>query len=325
MCLITFVLKAQDIHFTQYMASPLSLNPAETGHFDGNWRFANNYRNQWSSIGIPYKTISVGIDKPFRVKSGAVGLGVYFVNDKSGSAFLNENKLMLSCTYHIKIGGNHNLGIGIQGGYVVKNFQSNDLTFPSQFNETSGLFDNSLDNYIMQIDESINYPDLNLGLVYSNWSSSIKPVIGFAIFHVNNPKKSFLREDDKLPPRIVAHGNLSYNISQSIYLKPHALFMIHKGAKDIVGGLEAGYLFPEKSLVDIIYLGVQSRTAFSTFDAVSPVLGIGLFNFEIAVSYDVNISQLRSVSNMKGAFEISLIYKDFYKVLETITLPCDRY
>jgi len=103
------------------------------------------------------------------------------------------------------------------------------------------------------------------------------------------------------------------------------IFMIHKGAKDIVGGLEAGYLFPEKSLVDIIYLGVQSRTAFSTFDAVSPVLGIGLFNFEIAVSYDVNISQLRSVSNMKGAFEISLIYKDFYKVLETITLPCDRY
>jgi len=325
MCLIITGLRAQDIHFTQYLASPLSLNPAETGHFDGNWRFSNNYRNQWSSIGVPYKTISVGIDKPFRVKKGAIGLGLYFVNDKSSSAFLTENKVLLSFTYHLKFADKHNLGIGVQGGYVVKSFQSNDLTFPSQFNESSGVFDNALDNNLEQIDENIDYPDLNIGLVYSNNGQKIKPVVGFSVFHINSPKKSFLREDDKLAPRIVAHANLRYLLNKNIYIKPHALFMFHKGAKDVVAGIEGGYLMPEKYLLDIIYLGVQSRTGFSTFDAISPVLGVGLFNFEIAVSYDLNISQLRSVSNMKGAFEISLIYKNLYKVLETITLPCDRY
>ena len=31
-------LAAQDNHFSQYYASPLSLNPATTGHFEGDWR-----------------------------------------------------------------------------------------------------------------------------------------------------------------------------------------------------------------------------------------------------------------------------------------------
>jgi hypothetical protein len=39
--------KGQDIHFSQYYASPLSLNPANTGNYDGDWRLMNSYRQQW--------------------------------------------------------------------------------------------------------------------------------------------------------------------------------------------------------------------------------------------------------------------------------------
>ena len=31
-------MKAQDPHFSQFFASPLTLNPAFTGKFDGEWR-----------------------------------------------------------------------------------------------------------------------------------------------------------------------------------------------------------------------------------------------------------------------------------------------
>ena len=41
---------AQDPHFSQFFASPLTLNPAFTGKFDGSWRLAANHRDQWPSI-----------------------------------------------------------------------------------------------------------------------------------------------------------------------------------------------------------------------------------------------------------------------------------
>jgi hypothetical protein len=41
---------AQDPHFSQFFSSPLTLNPAFTGKFDGSWRLAANHRDQWPSI-----------------------------------------------------------------------------------------------------------------------------------------------------------------------------------------------------------------------------------------------------------------------------------
>ncbi|HQQ95111.1 MAG TPA: type IX secretion system membrane protein PorP/SprF, partial [Bacteroidia bacterium] len=52
--------KAQDVHFSQYYFSPLSLNPANTGNYDGNYRFFGNYRSQWREISEAYDTYSAG-------------------------------------------------------------------------------------------------------------------------------------------------------------------------------------------------------------------------------------------------------------------------
>ena len=37
---------AQDVHFTQYFTSPLTLNPANTGLVNCDWRVSSNYRTQ---------------------------------------------------------------------------------------------------------------------------------------------------------------------------------------------------------------------------------------------------------------------------------------
>src|ERR1044072_8988636 len=51
---------AQDLHFSQFMNSPLLTNPANTGFIPAaDYRLGMNYRNQWSSImTVPYKTMS---------------------------------------------------------------------------------------------------------------------------------------------------------------------------------------------------------------------------------------------------------------------------
>ena len=53
---------AQDPQFSQYFSSPLSLNPAFTGYYDGTHRIASNFRNQWVGAGDPFTTASVSFD-----------------------------------------------------------------------------------------------------------------------------------------------------------------------------------------------------------------------------------------------------------------------
>ena len=53
---------AQDPHFSQFFASPLTLNPALTGKFDGTLRAAGNYRNQWPAFNNVYTTSTLSVD-----------------------------------------------------------------------------------------------------------------------------------------------------------------------------------------------------------------------------------------------------------------------
>src|SRR4051812_14474115 len=82
-------LKAQDPNFSQFFASPLTLNPALTGKFDGNLRVAGNYRNQWPTINNAFTTYTASVDAGI-LKSAVpefdqFGVGVLAFSDKSGN------------------------------------------------------------------------------------------------------------------------------------------------------------------------------------------------------------------------------------------------
>jgi len=55
---------AQDPGFSQFFASPLTLNPALTGKFNGVVRVAGNYRNQWPTINNAFITSTISVDAP---------------------------------------------------------------------------------------------------------------------------------------------------------------------------------------------------------------------------------------------------------------------
>ena len=58
-------LRAQDLHFSQYLNAPVLLSPTEIGNFHGDWRFVNNYRNQWAKVGRPTATLALAYDHQF--------------------------------------------------------------------------------------------------------------------------------------------------------------------------------------------------------------------------------------------------------------------
>src|SRR6267378_6675680 len=109
---------AQDIHFSQFYASPLSLSPANTGNFNGDWRIMGNYRTQWKEVTKPYVTNSIGFDRQFYLFNEKFSGGLFLINDKSGGN-LNVMKICGSGAYHRKIARNE-LHAGIQLGYVSK-------------------------------------------------------------------------------------------------------------------------------------------------------------------------------------------------------------
>src|SRR5215207_7353319 len=91
-CLLTVFALAQDPNFSQFFASPLTLNPAFTGKFDGDFRVAGNYRNQWPTINNAFTTYTASAD--FSILKSKIsevdqfGLGIMGFRDQSGNGVL---------------------------------------------------------------------------------------------------------------------------------------------------------------------------------------------------------------------------------------------
>src|SRR6218665_4159020 len=87
----------QDLHFSQYFNSPLTVNPANTGFIpDADYRLGVQYRNQWSAlISAPYKTVTAFADAQVfrdRLENGWLGLGGVVLSDVAGSGNLRSTK-----------------------------------------------------------------------------------------------------------------------------------------------------------------------------------------------------------------------------------------
>ncbi|MCK9498639.1 MAG: PorP/SprF family type IX secretion system membrane protein [Bacteroidales bacterium] len=319
-------LYCQDIHFSQFTASPLSLNPAETGFFDANWRFTNNYRTQWATIGTPYRSISVGFDKAIHTKKAKhFGLGAFFINDHSGSSNLLVNKIFINAAYIISLNENNFLSLGAQLGFVTKDFSLNDLSLPSQFNENTGLFDSNLANNLISPIDDIKYLDVNLGIKYQTIIKNISPHFGLSFFHVNNPKETFINGANRLAMRTAFNSGIAIAMNKNIDIIPNVLVMYHKKTSDFVlGGIANFKLNPQKQITNI-FAGIYERNSLNNADAIILTAGLGIYGFDLGFSYDVNVSALKTATKNRGAFEVSLIYKHFTQKIKSIAIPCDRY
>ena len=63
LCLLCFMMtssvRSQDIHWSQFNDNQLFQNPGHAGHFDGDYRFIGNYRDQWRSVTVPFSTMAI--------------------------------------------------------------------------------------------------------------------------------------------------------------------------------------------------------------------------------------------------------------------------
>lgn len=325
LCFTTSIMQAQDIHFSQYFNSPLSLNPAETGRFDGDWRAYMNYRNQWSAIAYPFRTVSAGYDRNLFIGDQHFSLGAYVLNDQSGYVALKNSQVYLSTAYHRTISKNNFTG-GVQFGFVMKSVRYDQILFANDWNESAKEWDPNFGSTDLDKDQ-LHYLDVNIGFGWSRKIRNMEIEAGAAVFHVNQPSESFDGNTTyKVPMRIAFQTSVRTNISPTTFIKPGVLYYTMMGSRNMMIGGQAGFATKTNRMnVSEIYGGLYLRNGIADpTDAMVAMVGAQIRKFTVNVSYDVNISSLSKYTNSRGAFEISLIYKSITTLVKTFTIPCER-
>ena len=326
--LATLFLGAQDIHFSQFYASPLTLNPAMTGFLNGDCRAGVMYRNQWKSVTVPFVTISGAYEHKFTLENGdQFGAGLVVVSDKSGDANFNITKIHLSGAYHKKLSENQQIALGFQPGYVQKSIDVTNLTFPNQYDNSTGLFDpnNPSGEPLGNMDFNVSYIDVNMGALWSGrFGDNLSAYAGVGAFHLNMPQESFYSGgDSRLPMRLVVHGGARIITGENISVVPDFIYMTQGGVTELNIGGAVEYSLPDnENPATLLSLGGYYRNK----DALIVTGGVGYKNMKLGLCYDFNTSDLSVASANKGGFELSFTYICFLNKLPTImAIPCRAF
>ena len=312
---LNLVPSAQDLHFSQFMNSPLMTNPANTGFLPGgDYRLGVNYRNQWSAImAIPYRTMSVFGDIQLMQnedKTGWMGVGGVILRDVAGTGNLTSTKAYGSVAYHQMIDAGSLVSLGFNVGWANKQIHVGNLKFPDQFD--GHFFDNHLPTTVSLDANNINYLDIQAGANYAYFPNENTYVnAGFSTMHVNRPRESFFKAspgiDNRIPVRMTGFLNGSFKLNDQWIVNPNAYFSMQAKSSELVLGTNAHYNLSgdgEKILIGGLYYRYK--------DAVIPMLGLGYKDLVITFTYDATMSDLKQYNNTRGAFEFSLIKQGLF-------------
>ena len=244
-------LNAQDIHFSQFYNSPLTLNPANTGVFPGGMRFIANYKDQWGKVTTPFKTYGFSYDAGiFRQKwtNGYMGAGISLFNDKAGDSKMGLTQLNLSISCLRKLNKANSLAAGIQGGIAQRSVSTSSLEWGNQYN---GLYyDSNLSSNEQSITQSFIYQDYSAGIlwnytkseIYTTANNHLTSNLGISLLHINKPHQTFLGESDQLYRKFVVHGGLNVGIKNSnMSFVPSFLTVFQGKSKEITLGTLVKY------------------------------------------------------------------------------------
>jgi type IX secretion system PorP/SprF family membrane protein len=315
---------AQDPHFSQFFASPLTLNPAFTGKFDGQWRLAVNHRDQWPSIPKAYVTTSgsfdFGIMKDKLPQGDVFGVGISGLSDASANDQLKLNFGSVSLSYHKALdeNGYNTIGAGFQGTYSSLTLDEGKLTFEDMLRQNG--FTGARTDFLTNGNNQ-NYFDINAGLLFSGSSNGNNNYYaGVSVYHVNRPKVGFKDQNYYLANRITFHGGGSIPVADALTLNASVIHQRQsKASETTLGGALAYNLNTDEGSPSSIYVGSWLRVN----DALIPYVGLEVGGLRIGASYDVNVSSLKTATASRGGSEFSLIY--IKRKAESVGIPCPKF
>lgn len=315
-------LQAQDPHFSQFFASPLTINPAMTGVINGQWRLVSNWRQQWIGPGNPYSTATVCYDAKImknRIpENNVIGAGGMLMYDRTMGGALNSIYASADFSYHMALDENytHWLGAGFSLLYGNRTIDYSALTFAEQFTGTG--FNTSLPTGETALSNIKPYFSIGAGALYGYHTDAMNFNAGVAAYHLNKPKQTALKDDTQvLPARYVAHYDFDAYLSSSLLLYSSGVYQTQAGSEYIDVGMALGYEMNDGINNTIFSAGMWYRNQ----DCVAPYVGLSYNNMQFGFTYDVTVSQLSKAPKPPKSWEFSFIIRNWDPIHKGIHCP----
>ena len=327
------------MHFSQFNETPALINPALTGAND--IRASINYRKQWKKVSTPFNSYGVSFEtrnhaRKKKIEEGDFGSktkekpkmfyggGLSIFKDKAGEGALSLTQIGLSGAAFVPTGERSYFSLGMQGAYVRRKVEAGNFVFPNQY--ADGGYDVSIDSGENPGGIQFGYMDLGAGVqwMYNDEERGLKEHrelkmhFGAAVYHITTPTQKFIRQGlDEVPMKYVAHADVLMSLPKTkAAIMPSVLFQMQGSAMEIVAGALFKYKLNDNFTRYTNYAkqsNVCGGVYYRTSDAV---ILQGLLEwkeqFAVGLSYDLNISGLRSSSHMRGGTELVLRYMPGY-------------
>lgn len=309
--LLGFKAIAQDIHHSQFYTSPINVNPALTGVFNGDVRAALNYRNQWFVNDlVKYMTFTGSVDKRFYPKKwttkGMFSGGLLMNYDQAGDSKLSLAYVGISVSYAYPITPRNIISAGVLLGGSNRRFLTENLTWDEQYNGSQYVPGSPSGETFDKTNH--NFFDVATGLNY-RWQKSKRTKIDFGagLFHLNKPEQKFFDQSasSKLPLRLNINLTPNFQLTKRLDLLLHGQFQQQSVYNETVVGLYGKiYAGTKRGKELALLLGLATRFERDFI----PKIALEYNQWYAGFSYDVNTSPWKKATNGRGGPEFSLIY-----------------
>ncbi len=292
-------LKAQDLHYSQFYYSPMNLNPALAGIFNGDVRIMGNFRNQWAAALVDYTTFTGAVDTRIRLNRKSknfINLGAVFNFDQAGDLDLGLGQLGLNVGYTLAMSDNSFITPGIQLVGQMRSF-----TFIAQE-----------DNLPEQLEpfNNTNKTDFDLGAGL-NWriqrDDRTKFDFGAAMFHLLRPDYSFGNQGSitqERPIRTSIYGIGSLEVSEKTDLMLRGVGQFQRQNEILLGAAAKFYISKQRGK----QIAFEAGGTYRLGDAIFPNFTLYYNDLLVGLSYDINISDFAVSTSNRGGPELAVSY-----------------
>lgn len=307
---------AQDMHFSQFYATPLYLAPSFAGTSSKKSRLALSSRNQWPEIKNAFASTSFSFDHYFsEIRSG---LGVLFMRDVSGDGQLRRTNIGTQYSFDFRIFEYLHLRPGTYIYYTQTGLDFSKLTF---YDEIVYNREGSTATEPRESKGDVDFATSLLGYSETFW-------FGFTIDHLLRSNQS-LYDKALTPMKYAVFGGVRVSLNEKLLLSFEEsltlTFLYHQQAD--YRQLQLGSYYHKNPLVfGMWYRGIPIFSGdYPGSDALVFLTGYKIDNLSLGYSYDFTVSRLRSRSG--GAHELSVIFN--FKIRQwrkkPTAIPCPEF
>ncbi|MFZ1703637.1 MAG: PorP/SprF family type IX secretion system membrane protein [Saprospiraceae bacterium] len=348
--LSTYNLISQDTHFSNYHFTPLTVNPALTGAFNGTYRIGGIYKDNYTVAqnANGYHTINVFADSPIMRGFRSVdwiGIGLetnqlsFSGSTRSDEGFaekysLNWTNIKLSGSYHFSLNKKQSriLTLGLQMNMSSLNFNEAALRNinNTRYGIATGMVDPDMTAYLKSITTTTSsgtkantgFRDFITGLLFVDKTKTTELRLGFAVEGITRPRYGVQNGGSyRKPFGFHAHGEYEMTISKNMKIIPGAYFYSLGAANALnINGRVKYLVNAEKDFVLVGGAGVRNlRQALL-------LVGAEFGNYQVGGSFDFDLAESAIASQGFHGFEVSLIYTGivYKKPKTTPIILCPR-